>query len=114
VEKQRNDSVDQRKGSERLGFQRLDWKRHRFPFWNQQSSFNHPTISIMMTVIEIRQFQTARKVRCSSFQPAFFTKEDTVDYAQNRARFRSGEIRILDLNGKVERTIPFSEVDRKM
>jgi len=34
--------------------------------------------------------------------------------AQSRACFRSGEIRILDSSGKVERTIPFSEADRKM
>jgi hypothetical protein len=37
-----------------------------------------------------------------------------IDYAKNRACFRSGEIRILDSNGAVERTIPFSEADRKL
>jgi hypothetical protein len=36
------------------------------------------------------------------------------DYAQNRASFRSGEIRILDSSGNVERTIPFNnESNRK-
>jgi hypothetical protein len=33
---------------------------------------------------------------------------------QPTAGFRSGEIRILDSTGKLERTIAFSEADRKM
>jgi len=28
--------------------------------------------------------------------------------------FRSGEIRILDSTGEIERTIPFNEADRKL
>jgi hypothetical protein len=40
--------------------------------------------------------------------------DQAINYAQNRASFRSGEIRILDSSGKVERTIPFSEADRKL
>jgi hypothetical protein len=31
-----------------------------------------------------------------------------------RARFRAGEIRVLDSTGKLERTIAFSEADRKL
>jgi hypothetical protein len=38
-------------------------------------------------------------------------KDHAIDYAQNRAYFRSGEIRILDSTGYVERTIPFNEAD---
>jgi hypothetical protein len=34
--------------------------------------------------------------------------------AQNRASFRSGEIRILDSSGNLERSITFSEADRKL
>ena len=41
-------------------------------------------------------------------------KDQAINYAQNRACFRSGEIRILDLSGNVERTIPFSEADRRL
>jgi len=37
-----------------------------------------------------------------------------INYAENRASFRSGEIRILDSIGNVERVIPFSEADRKL
>jgi len=40
--------------------------------------------------------------------------DQAINYAQNRASFRSGEVRILDSSGKVERTIPFSEADRKL
>jgi hypothetical protein len=34
--------------------------------------------------------------------------------SQSRACFRSGEIHVLDSTGKLERTIPFSEADRKL
>ena len=44
----------------------------------------------------------------------FLTQEQAINYAQNRASFRSGEIRILDLTGNLERTIPFNETDRKL
>jgi hypothetical protein len=44
----------------------------------------------------------------------FLAKDQAVNYAQNRASFRSGEIRILDSTGNVERTIPFTEADRKL
>jgi hypothetical protein len=36
------------------------------------------------------------------------------DYAQTRANFRSGEIRILDATGRLERTIPFNVADRML
>jgi len=41
-------------------------------------------------------------------------KNQAIDYAQNRACFRSGEIHVLDSTGKLERTIAFSEADRKL
>jgi hypothetical protein len=44
----------------------------------------------------------------------FPKKDQAIDYAQNRACFRSGEIHILDSSGKLERTIVFSEADRKL
>jgi len=47
-------------------------------------------------------------------EPVFPEKRQAINYAENRAWFRSGEIRILDSTGKVERTIPFSEADRKL
>jgi hypothetical protein len=44
----------------------------------------------------------------------FPNKDRAIDYAQNRACFRTGEIRVLNSNGKLERTITFSEADRKL
>jgi hypothetical protein len=41
-------------------------------------------------------------------------KRQAINYAQNRASFRSGEIRILDSSGDVERIIPFTEAERKL
>jgi len=40
-------------------------------------------------------------------EPLFLSKEQAIDYAIYRACFRSGEIRILDSTGMVERVIPF-------
>jgi len=44
----------------------------------------------------------------------FLEKRQAIDYAQCRASFRSGEIRILDSTGKLERTIAFTKTDRKL
>jgi len=44
----------------------------------------------------------------------FIEKRQAIDYAQTRACFRCGEIRILDSTGKVEHTIAFSEADRML
>jgi len=40
-------------------------------------------------------------------------KDQAIYYAQNRASFRSGEIRILDSTGNLERSIPFNETERE-
>jgi hypothetical protein len=47
-------------------------------------------------------------------EPVFLKKDQAINYARNRASFRSGEIRILDSTGNLERTIPFTEADRKL
>ena len=49
-----------------------------------------------------------------SAEPVFPKKDRAINYAQNRASFRSGGIRILDSSGHLERTTPFSEADRKL
>jgi hypothetical protein len=41
-------------------------------------------------------------------------KNQAINYGQNRASFRSGEIRIFNSTGDLERTIPFTEADRKL
>jgi hypothetical protein len=68
-----------------------------------------------MTLIEIRQHRWGWKVfEAPGVEPVFPEKEQAINYAENRASFRSGEIRILDSTGNVERTIAFNEADRKM
>jgi hypothetical protein len=68
-----------------------------------------------VTIIEIRLFRNGWKCfEASGVEPVFPKKHQAIDYAQNRACFRSGEIRVLDTNGNVERTIAFSEADRKL
>jgi hypothetical protein len=68
-----------------------------------------------MTVIEIRPHRWGWKAfECPGVEPLFPKKDQAIDYAQNRACFRSGQIRVLDSTGKLERTIPFSEADRKL
>ena len=47
-------------------------------------------------------------------QPVFLNRQDAIDYATGRAWFRSGEIRVLDSSGNVERVIEFNEADRRL
>jgi hypothetical protein len=68
-----------------------------------------------MTVIEIKPHRNGWKVfEAEGVEPVFLKKDQALNYAQNRASFRSGEIRILDSTGNLERTIAFSEADRKL
>ena len=68
-----------------------------------------------MTVIEIRPHRWGWKAfEAQGVEPVFPEKDQAIDYAQNRACFRSGEIQVLDSTGKLERTIAFSEADRKL
>ena len=68
-----------------------------------------------MTVIEIRPDRRGWKVfEVPGVEPVFPEKDQAINYAQGRASFRSGEIRILDSSGGVERIIPFNEADRKL
>ena len=68
-----------------------------------------------MTVIEIRPHRWGWKAfESPGVEPVFPKKDQAIDYAQNRACFRSGEIQILDSNGKIERIILFSDADRKL
>jgi hypothetical protein len=68
-----------------------------------------------MTVIEIKPHRWGWKAfESPGVEPVFPKKDQAIDYAQNRACFRSGEIRVLDASGDVERIIAFSEADRKL
>jgi hypothetical protein len=68
-----------------------------------------------MTIIEVRPFRNGWQVyEAPGVQPVFLSQQQAIDYATCRACFRTGEIRILDSTGEVERTIAFSEADRKL
>ena len=67
-----------------------------------------------MTIIEIRPFRNGWQVyESSGVQPVFLSQEDAISYAQGRACFRSGEIRVLDSDGAIEQVIPFNEYGRR-
>jgi hypothetical protein len=68
-----------------------------------------------VTIIEIRPFRNGWQVyESAGVQPVFLTQEQAIGYAQDRACFRSGEIRILNSTGSIERFIPFNETNRKL
>jgi len=68
-----------------------------------------------MTVIEIRPHRWGWKAsEAPGVEPVFLKKDQAIDYAQNRACFRSGEVRIFDSIGIVERVIPFDDANRKL
>ena len=68
-----------------------------------------------MILIEIRPHRSGWKgFESPGVEPVFRKKDQAIDYAQNRVCFRPGEIRVLDSTGKLERTIAFSEADRKL
>jgi len=70
---------------------------------------------VTATIIEIRSFRNGWKVfEAPGVEPVFPEKRQAINYAENRACFRSGEIRILDSSGAVERIIPFSETHRRL
>jgi hypothetical protein len=68
-----------------------------------------------MTIIEIKPHRWGWKCfEAPGVEPVFPTKDDATSYAQTRARFRTGQIRVLDSNGNVERVIAFDDADRKL
>jgi hypothetical protein len=68
-----------------------------------------------MTVLEIRLYRNGWKVfEAQGVEPVFLEKDQAISYAETRASFRSGEIRVLDLTGNIKRVISFSETDREL
>jgi len=68
-----------------------------------------------VTIIEIRPFRNGWQVyECAGVEPVFLSQQQAIDYAACRACFRAGEIRILDSNGAITRTIPFDETHRAL
>lgn len=67
-----------------------------------------------MTIIEISHKWGWRVFEAPGVEPVFQQKNQAISYAETRACFRTGEIRILDASGNAERTISFNEADRKL
>jgi hypothetical protein len=68
-----------------------------------------------MTVIEVKPRKWGWCVfEAPGVEPVFMEKDQAIGYAEARAAFRKGEIRILDSNGNIERTIAFDETNRKL
>jgi hypothetical protein len=68
-----------------------------------------------MRVIEVKPHCDGWKVfEAPGVEPVFLKKDQAINYAHNRASFRSGEICIFNLSGDLERIIPFTEADRRM
>jgi hypothetical protein len=68
-----------------------------------------------MTVIEVRPHRWGWKVfEAPGVEPVSPEKQHAIDYAETRACFRSGKIRVLDASGNLERTIAFDEADRSL
>jgi hypothetical protein len=68
-----------------------------------------------MTLIKIRPHAWGWKVfEAPGVEPVFPQKRQAIAYAETRACFRCGEIRVLDASGKLERMIAFNETDRKL
>jgi hypothetical protein len=68
-----------------------------------------------MTLIEIRPHHWGWKVFRGTLRRACIREKDqAIDYAETRACFRKGEIRVLNSTGNLERTIAFNETDRKL
>jgi hypothetical protein len=67
-----------------------------------------------MTVIEIGPHRWGWRVfESPGVGPVFLDKDQAIGYAETRACFRKGEIRVLDSSGN-ERTIAFNETSRKL
>jgi hypothetical protein len=70
---------------------------------------------MIATVLEIKPHRWGWKVfEAPGVEPVFLQKDQAINYAETRACFRSGEIRVLDSSGNVERVIPFDDTNRKL
>jgi hypothetical protein len=68
----------------------------------------------LLPLSEIRPFRNGWKCfEAPGVEPVFLDQKQAIDYAKNRACFRSGEIRILDSTGNVERMVHFTERTEK-
>ena len=114
----------------RIAYQRaiedVNW-RHRV--WPRERPDSKPPLDAVMTRAQIEEkvqdylrdsqaledyWQWPITSEQPGVEPVFPKKDQAIDYAQNRACFRSGEVRIFDSSGNVERIIPFNDANRKL
>jgi hypothetical protein len=68
-----------------------------------------------MTVIEVKPRKWGWCVfESPGVEPVFLEKNQAIGYAETRAGLSKGEIRILDANENIERTIAFDETGRRL
>jgi hypothetical protein len=68
-----------------------------------------------MTLIEITPHRWGWKVfEALGVEPVFLQRDQAIGYAETRARLRTGEIRIFDSTGKVERVVAFDDANRRL
>jgi hypothetical protein len=71
--------------------------------------------SLVMTVIEVKPRKWGWCVfESPGVEPVFLEKDQAIGYAETRARLRTGEIRIFDSTGNVERVIAFDDANRRL
>ena len=69
---------------------------------------------MVMTVIEVKPSKWGWCVfESPGVEPVFPQKDQAIGYAETRARLCTGEIRIFDSTGKVERVIAFDHANRR-
>ena len=73
------------------------------------------SFSNVMTIIEVSPNKWGWRVfEAPGVEPVFLDKDQAIGYAETRARLRTGEIRIFDSTGKVERVIAFDDANRRL
>jgi hypothetical protein len=73
------------------------------------------SFSNVMTVIEVSPHKWGWRVfEAPGVEPVFLDKDQAIGYAETRARLRTGEIRVFDSTGNVERLIAFDDANRSM
>ena len=77
----------------------------------------HNPVQQPQTIIEIRPFkggwQCYEGPGVGPYWIGDTAKEDAISYATARAKFGHGEIRVLNVDGSLERAIPFDRENRE-
>ncbi|PYJ65692.1 MAG: hypothetical protein DME76_17965, partial [Verrucomicrobia bacterium] len=69
----------------------------------------------VVVILEIRPFRNGWKCfEAPGVEPVFLNQEQAIDYAKNRACFRSGEVCVLDCDDAAQCCSPFNETSRRL